>query len=76
MVQPIVDTAFKPGMTVKVQSYGGEILMRCVVRDAGRSIIVCRESEYLQAVRDGRRPNGIGFPRSAVEVYNRYGKDE
>lgn len=60
------------GTKVKVQCYGGEILTRRVVRDGGRTVIVCNESEYRDAIREGRKPDGIGFPHSAVQVYNRY----
>jgi hypothetical protein len=62
------------GTVVKVRCYGGEILTRRVVRDGGRSIVVCHESEYRDALRESRKPDGIGFPRSAVQVYNRYEK--
>lgn len=59
------------GTVVKVRCYGGEILTRRVARDAGRTVVICNEAEYLSAVQEKRTPSGIGFPRSAVEVYNR-----
>jgi hypothetical protein len=56
------------GSVVTVRCYGGEILTRRVVRDAKRSIVVCTEGEYEDAVKEGRKPDGVGFPRSAVSI--------
>ena len=59
------------GAVVKVRCYGGNILSRRVARDLGRVVVVCNEAEYRKAAQEGRGPDGIGFPRSAVQAYNR-----
>lgn len=64
------------GAIVKVRCYGGEILTRRVVLDRGRTVVVCNEAEYQDAAREARYPDGIGFPRSAVQEYNGAQKSE
>jgi len=56
------------GQLVQVTQYGGSKLVRRVVADLGGSIVICNESEYRQARKERRRPDGVGFPREAVEV--------
>ena len=58
------------GTLVKVRCYGGDILSRRVARDLGHIVVVCNEAEYRKAGQKGRGPDGIGFPRSAVQAYN------
>jgi hypothetical protein len=62
------------GAVVKVRCYGGEIVGRRVARDRGRVVVVCNEAEYRKAAQEGRQPDGIGFPRSAVLAYNETGE--
>ena len=42
--------------------------MRRVVRDLGKTVVICNESEYRNAVQEHREADDIGFPRSAVEL--------
>lgn len=51
----------KPGDTVRVRAYKGEILTRRVVEVRGHVVFVCREEEYQAAQREKREPNCIGF---------------
>jgi hypothetical protein len=63
------------GQKVQVTEYGGGKLIRRVVADRGRSVVICNEDEYLSSQAEGREPDGIGFPREAVEEIstgNRY----
>jgi hypothetical protein len=46
-----------------------------VVLDRGASIVVCNEKEYTTAKVEGQEPEGIGFPRDAVEEIKRMGGD-
>ena len=57
----------KQGDRVRVTEYGGRKLTRRVVVDRGQSVVVCSEKEYSTAQAEGREPQGIGFPREAVE---------
>ena len=59
-------TKFEPGSKVSVKDYSGKLLIRYVVADIGRKIIVCNENEYLACRAQGKKPEGIGFPRSDV----------
>jgi len=59
---------FKSGTAVRVRAYGGEILERKVVKDLGRSVVVCTEDEFRRAQREQREPDGVGFPRSDVSA--------
>ena len=54
------------GEKVQVTEYGGGKLVRRVVADLGRTVVVCNEKEYASATGEGREPEGIGFPREAV----------
>jgi hypothetical protein len=56
----------QPGERVEVVEYGGGKLLRRVVADLGRSVVVCNEGEYQRATREGRKADGIGFPRQSV----------
>jgi hypothetical protein len=55
------------GQKVKVTEYGGKKLVRRVVLDRGKSVVVCNETEYIAAIKEEREPAGIGFPRESVE---------
>lgn len=63
-------TQIAVGTEVKVQCYGGEILSRRVAKDCGKTVVVCNEAEYVNAMKEGRNPDGVGFPRDAVMPYN------
>ena len=49
--------------TVQVTEYGGRKLVRRVVANLGKSIVVCNEQELQRAA---QQPDGIGFPRESV----------
>jgi hypothetical protein len=57
----------KQGQEVQVTEYGGRKIVRRVVVDRGRSVVICNEKEYIAAQEEGREPKGIGFPREAVQ---------
>lgn len=59
---------FHPGSKVSVTEFGGKSLIRRVVADCGRTVIVCNETEYIEATQEKRKPNGIGFPRYNVTI--------
>jgi hypothetical protein len=52
---------------VVVEAYGGEKLTRRVVADRGPSVVICAEAEYVRAVNEGRKPDGVAFPRRCVK---------
>lgn len=56
------------GMRVNVAEYGGKVLERRVLEDNGERVVICPEDEYFAASREGRKPVGISFPKSAVSV--------
>lgn len=49
-----------------VRLYGGKVAMRRVVEDYGPVVAICTEDEYENALAEGRRPDGLGFPRQDV----------
>lgn len=58
---------FERGQIVKAKAYGGEILERRVVKDLGRTVVICTDQEYKLAYKEGRDPEGVGFPRVDVK---------
>lgn len=36
-----------------------------MISDRGRSVVVCNDKEYAEALEANREPDGIGFPRVA-----------
>jgi hypothetical protein len=54
------------GQIVTALMYGGEQASRRVIADKGNTIVICSEEEYQRAEREGREPQGIGFPRQDV----------
>jgi hypothetical protein len=56
------------GTAVLVREYGGRKLTRRVVKDLGRTVVICNEEEYNRAISEGREPDGIGFPRKDVST--------
>lgn len=58
----------KKGCLVDVEEFGGGRLGHRVIADRGRTVVVCSEEEYTSASRDGRDPNGVGFPPVDVRL--------
>lgn len=54
------------GKVVKVRLYGGDIVDRRVIGTRPHGIVICTESEYQAAKREGREPSGLVFPRQDV----------
>jgi hypothetical protein len=54
------------GQLVTALLYGGGTAERRVVADKGDVIVICSEEEYQKALREGREPSGLGFPRVDV----------
>ena len=55
-----------PGSKVKALLYGGEIAERRLIADKGSVIVICAESEWVDAAHEAREPRGLGFPRDCV----------
>lgn len=51
----------KEGQLVKLRGYGGEELVRRVVRLKKDVVVVCRPEEYESAQLEGREPLSVGF---------------
>lgn len=51
----------KPGQMVKLRAYGGEEIIRNVIRLEKDIVVVCRPEEYENARSQGREPTGVGF---------------
>jgi hypothetical protein len=51
----------KPGQIVKLRAYGGEELLRRVIRQDNGLLVVCSPEEYEKAHREKREPVGVGF---------------
>jgi hypothetical protein len=50
------------GQLVTVRLYGGETAQRRVVAVKENVVVICAEEEYQTAKRQGRDPEGLGFP--------------
>jgi len=50
------------GQRVTVRLYGGETGTRRVVAVKENVVVICAEEEYATAQRQGREPEGLGFP--------------
>lgn len=59
---------FRAGQVVRVEQFGGAALDRVVIEDRGEWIAVCLPSEFEAATAEGRRPDGIAFPREDVRI--------
>jgi len=59
---------YASGSTVRVKAYGGQILERKVVADLGKSVVVCTEQEFVASKAEGRKADGVGFPKSDVTL--------
>ena len=51
----------KTGQIIKVRAYGGEELVRTVVKQDQDVVVICRPEEYEMARLEGREPIGVGF---------------
>ncbi len=51
----------KAGQMIKLRAYGGEEVIRQVVRVNKDTVVVCRSEEYENARREGREPVAVGF---------------
>jgi hypothetical protein len=51
----------KIGQMIKLRGYGGEELVRCVVRLEKDIVVVCQPEEYETARSEGREPISVGF---------------
>jgi hypothetical protein len=49
------------GQLIKLRAYGGEELIRQVVRTAKDVVVVCRPDEYEKANKEKRVPVSVGF---------------
>ncbi len=56
----------QPGQWVRLRAYGGEEIVRRVVRDTERVVIVCTDQEYKDAERERRDPQAVGFLKEYV----------
>ena len=54
------------GDMIRLRSYGGEEIVRRVLRLEGETVVVCREEEIAKAEIEGREPRGVGFSRRYV----------
>lgn len=50
---------------VKLESARG-VVERCLVKDAGDMILVCREDELTSAEKEGRNPIAVAFPKKYI----------
>ncbi len=56
------------GQKVLATEYGGTKIVRRVISDNGSTVLICNENEYLEAMREKREPQGVGFPRDSVKL--------
>jgi hypothetical protein len=56
------------GQTVRVTQFSGKELLRTVIEDRGEWVAVCYPPEFAAAQHEGRRADGIAFPREDVRV--------
>ncbi len=54
------------GQWVKLLAFGGEHIVRRVVRETDRSVVVCTDEEYDRAHRENREPQAVGFLKESV----------
>jgi hypothetical protein len=58
------------GQKVTVFLFGGGKAQRRVVADKKDVVVICSEDEYQSAIREGRPPSGLGFPREDIEEFS------
>jgi hypothetical protein len=54
------------GQMIEVKAYGDVILQRIVIKALTDTVIVCNPNEWEAAMREGRVPEGVGFPVSSI----------
>lgn len=59
--ETIRGTEMQNGQKVTLRAYGGEELVRRVVRVEKDIVVVCRSEEYEKAKLEGREPLAVGF---------------
>lgn len=50
------------GQIVTVKLYGGKTAQRRLLAVKENVVVICSEEEYVNAHREGREPEGLGFP--------------
>jgi hypothetical protein len=58
----------RKGDKVTAILYGGTMAERRVVADKGDVVVICSEGEYQDAEREGREPQGVGFPFHDIQI--------
>ena len=56
------------GQLVTVKLYGGGTASRRLVAVKEKVVVICGEEEYANAQREGRPPEGLGFPKADVDL--------
>jgi hypothetical protein len=56
------------GERVRVTEFGGIQTVRRVVQEGDVFVIVCSEQEYAAATKEGREPEGVGFPKRSIST--------
>jgi hypothetical protein len=54
------------GDLIRVRLCGGEVVVRRFVTHKKHLIVVCNEDEFRQSQKEGREPEGIGFPKEDI----------
>ncbi|MBI4301185.1 MAG: hypothetical protein HY664_01080 [Chloroflexi bacterium] len=50
-----------PGSLIRLRAYGGEEIVRRIVKINPGVVLVCKEEEYQSAQEEGREPISVGF---------------
>jgi len=56
----------EPGGVIRLRAYGDQEIERRVVAVNDEVVLVCRDEEYREALREGREPVCVGFPKKDV----------
>jgi hypothetical protein len=56
----------KPGSLIRLRAYGDREIERRVVAVNDKVVLVCRDEEYKEALREGREPLCVGFSKKDV----------
>ena len=54
------------GQWVRLRGYGGQTLERRLVQETEQHLIVCTTEEFEQAIKEGRPPVAVGFPKDCL----------
>ena len=55
------------GDVVKIRLHGGDVVRRVVIEERETVVVACNPAEYKQARKEGRKPQGVGFPLEDVQ---------